>query len=512
MDPGNGLGYQPPPHSMGLGIGPGYYPPPHPMGPPPPLVPPPPLAMPQAPPPHFAALAPAGSICYPSAAAFPSPSSGPSVLDRILAADNARKRAADERNALFVAELAASGPARAAAEGAHLAEPAPPQLGAAMLQRASKKQRAHYAGPRAPSAPAPAGVVPTNVYALGIPKDAGQAEVEAFFSKVGPISRAKVYLDEHGAPKGDALVTYRTAGGADAALRLLHGRHVRPGPGASPVSLSLATFEHKDKATAAAPRAPSPPGGPSPPPASHFAPAWPGPPALSQPPPGSAELAQLMARTIVIRHVFTSADVATAASELEFVESIKDDLWEECCRCGELEQISVHVRDAPAAAGAPGDSGEGASGAGELGAVTVRFEGPLPAAEAVDLMDGRYFCSRRLEASFWDGDASFACALDIDRARQLRFGFGDAAARAAAVAAGAAPAEGRNPAAALGGGPTSAEPPCGCSAATQAAAAAVDERGRGDDGPEAPAPPSAAAAADERASQLMAFMAEVSQL
>lgn len=378
----------------------------------------------------------------------------PSVLDRVLAADNARKRAADERNASFVAERLASARSMAALAGAalHAAqdEPEISHLGAAMLQRASKQPRSR-AGARAPgrsshelSVPAQAGVVPTNVYALGVPTEAAQAEVELFFSRVGPISRVKLYAGADGLPKGDALVTYRTAGGAEAALRLLHGRHVRPGPGATPVSLSLATFEHK---LSAAPPEPPPPAPPPP-----------------QPAPGSVELAQLMARTIVIRHVFTADDVAAAPSEAALVGSVKDDLWMECCKCGELEQIAVHARG-PA-----------------LGAATVRFEGALPAAEAVDLMDGRFFCERRLEASFWDGDASLGCELATDSARQLQFGFGKAAAQQAAAAAGDARHAGAR------------------AAQGRADAGAGDERGSGVSG---------SVAAEERASQLRAFMAEV---
>lgn len=166
-------------------------------------------------PPPFAAIAPGGSAPWAPARALPNPvpSPGASVLDRIFAADNARKRAADERNACFVAERLACGGSACAVDDAGIQsnEPVMPQLGAAMLQRASKHRRssgsakAPYRTPQEASAPAhgaPTGVVPTNIYALGIPREAAQEEVELFFSKVGPISRAKIYLDADGMPKG----------------------------------------------------------------------------------------------------------------------------------------------------------------------------------------------------------------------------------------------------------------------------------------------------------------------
>ncbi|KAG8468598.1 hypothetical protein KFE25_013681 [Diacronema lutheri] len=472
-------------------------------GAPPPFAPPPPwppaalapaLAWPHAP---ALALPPPPPLPPFSTPPFGPPYAAPpgqSVLDRVLAADNARKRAADERNAAYVASALARGGAGAYDASAVQAcaaelEPTPPELGAEMLRRASKQRRvpagAYAAARRAPPTGAPpSGIVPTSVYAAGIPPEATQDEVERFFSKVGPISRAKLYVGSNGAPKGDALVTYRTAGGAEAALRLLHGRHVRPGPGAVPVSLSLASFERKDErapgsdlAGEAAADAPQPP----PPPQPQRMPTPPPPP---PPRPTATEMASLAARTIVVRHVFTATDVAAAPSADALAESIKDELWIECCKCGEVEQILAHVRGAP------------------LGSATVRFEGALAAAEAVDLLDGRFYCERRLDASFWDGDAQYACGLDVDVSRQLQFGFGDAAAQAAAAAAatpsaGARAAQGR-PGDDASGGAVGANGGGSGRAADGGGAAALD----------------VASAADEqaRAAELSKFMAEVGGL
>ncbi|KAJ1626328.1 hypothetical protein T492DRAFT_1033409 [Pavlovales sp. CCMP2436] len=326
------------------------------------------------------------------------------VLERVLAADNARKKAADERNAQHVLSLSSG-----ELENAHYYDPTMSQLGASMLQRAHKQQRrgpGPDGGGGGRGGPMP--VVPTDVYATGIPKDASQEEVELFFSRVGPISSAVLYYDDLGMPKGDVLVTYRTRGGAEAALKLLNGRHVygQPRPGAAPVGIALVkpvvAYEPPPRLV------PPPPPGPA--------------PAVSE---RSAMMA-LMARTIVIKRAFTESDAAAAPSREAMVEGTRDDLWTECCRCGEVEQIGVHF--------------DGAA----FGCASVRFEEVLPAAECVDLMDGRYFCERQLEASFWDGDPAFACALDVDRPRQLQFGFGDAAEQAAPPEAGGRAAQGSN--------------------------------------------------------------------
>jgi hypothetical protein len=344
--------------------------------------------------------------------ALPPPSS---VLERVLAADAARKRAADERNALFVeVKYAANAPPDAPVAHEPLGAGSSLDLGASLLRRTSTQPAKRR---RATPVSGPILIVPTDVLASGIPATIAREQLELFFAQVGPIARVQL-LPRSTAPQADgtsetARVTYRTAGGASAAIRLLNGRCIRPGPDSLPVSIALvpdSTLEDGD-------RTPRPPGRP----AEWVSGAMAPPPSAPAPPvAGTAELAQLMARTVVIRSVFTAADLAVPGG----ADAVRDDLWAECCKLGELEHIGLGLEAETSA----------------FGCASVRFEQVLAAADCVDLMDGRAFCGRALEAAFWDGTAAHACALDVDRARQLRFGFGDAATRYAAEAAAAAAA------------------------------------------------------------------------
>jgi len=93
----------------------------------------------------------------------------------------------------------------------------------------------------------------TNIYVTGLPSDITLQEVVDFFSKCGLIkkdpetaeSKIKLYKDEQGNLKGDALISYYRKESVDLALQLLDGSEFRPGSGKS-IAINRAVFEQKE--------------------------------------------------------------------------------------------------------------------------------------------------------------------------------------------------------------------------------------------------------------------------
>lgn len=93
---------------------------------------------------------------------------------------------------------------------------------------------------------------PTAIYISGLPKDTTMEEIETVFSKYGLIAenlntgekRIKLYTDEDGEPKGDALVVYFKPESVPLAIEMMDGYEFRYGAGK--VSVQIAKFD-KDK-------------------------------------------------------------------------------------------------------------------------------------------------------------------------------------------------------------------------------------------------------------------------
>lgn len=71
----------------------------------------------------------------------------------------------------------------------------------------------------------------------GLPEDITIEEAKTFFEKAGIIRldphsgepKIKIYYDDKGIPKGDALISYAKEESIDLAMEQLHGRDIRPG-------------------------------------------------------------------------------------------------------------------------------------------------------------------------------------------------------------------------------------------------------------------------------------------
>lgn len=76
----------------------------------------------------------------------------------------------------------------------------------------------------------------TSIYIKGLPDDVEVEELKEFFSKAGVIksdldsgeSKVKIYKDELGRVKGDALVSYIKPESVELAIQMLHDRFLRP--------------------------------------------------------------------------------------------------------------------------------------------------------------------------------------------------------------------------------------------------------------------------------------------
>jgi len=85
----------------------------------------------------------------------------------------------------------------------------------------------------------------TSVYVAGLPQSTTWAQMDLLFSPYGRVKKIKVYRDDGGKPKGDALVTYVKQGSVATAIQKLDGHEISPG---TAIQVSPASFSHKDHA------------------------------------------------------------------------------------------------------------------------------------------------------------------------------------------------------------------------------------------------------------------------
>jgi len=84
----------------------------------------------------------------------------------------------------------------------------------------------------------------TSVYVAGLPQSITWAQMDLLFSPFGRVKRIKVYRDDAGKPKGDALVTYVKQGSVASAIQKMNGHTIAPG---MKLHVSPADFSHKDQ-------------------------------------------------------------------------------------------------------------------------------------------------------------------------------------------------------------------------------------------------------------------------
>lgn len=263
--------------------------------------------------------------------------------------------------------------------------------------------------------PAPAGEERTKkkntaIFVSGLPEDTNLDELLEYFGKYGVIMddmftggpRVKLYEDEEGNFKGEALIVYLKEESATMATDLLNESYFRPNV---LIKVDRANFETASSTKPEERKVDKKLW-------KHYMQsmnkklAWTANDHMSP-----EEEAQLKAelrtrekhqRIVVLRGMFIIEDT----QDVRFSLDLKEDLMEECEKLGEVTAIHVLT---------------------ELLLCTVKFREREVAAACVRLMNGRYFDGRRISASLYDGSFSLkeskgASEVAADEDRLENFG------------------------------------------------------------------------------------------
>ncbi|MCJ1344753.1 hypothetical protein MMC31_002956 [Peltigera leucophlebia] len=232
----------------------------------------------------------------------------------------------------------------------------------------------------------------TAVYVTNLPQDVTAQEVSDVFSRCGVIAeeidrgkpRIKLYTDEGGNFKGDALIVYFRAESVDLAIQMLDDTDFRLGRAAptGKMKVTVADFSYKTQKDA---------------------------PVKSNSkdkkkiikktqklnskladwddddPSTLQDMGSKWDKVVILKHVFTLEELEKdPAAMLE----IKEDIREECARVGDVTNVVLFDKEPD-------------------GVASVRFANPEGAKACVRVMDGRFFDTRIVEAYIADGSEKF---------------------------------------------------------------------------------------------------------
>lgn len=259
-------------------------------------------------------------------------------------------------------------------------KPKPDETKVAKRKRQKAKKKEKWYSPR----------VNSNVYISGLPLTITPARLVEFFTKAGVIRldkfsgepKVKLYMDEAGQPKGDALVSYAKQESVVLALTWLNGQEIEPG---APVTVQPAEFEQKGNYR---PRARV-----------------------------KVEKVELIKakqkqslqldwdeeeskglHIVILKNVFDPEGNNTP----EFFEQLKADILQECEeKLGRITRLRLYEHHPE-------------------GVIELRFELPSAALKCVELMNGRFYAGRALKCAFWDGKADYKHVRESDAQEQER--------------------------------------------------------------------------------------------
>jgi len=210
----------------------------------------------------------------------------------------------------------------------------------------------------------------------GLPLDVTMDEMIEFFKKAGAIAKdpydftpkIRIYKDELGQPKGDALVTYLKPLAVASAFDILDEADFRP-PKKVIVKLKVPEFDNKKEVKL-----------------KHT-----GKKKLTKKKKFNQEQDELGWEEkeqvhVIIKHMFDPNDPLTIRHD--FYENLKKEIQGELESMGPVATIKVFERN-------------------PQGVVAVKYKNALAAQRCINVMDGRFFDERKLEAAFYDGRSNY---------------------------------------------------------------------------------------------------------
>ncbi|TPX30517.1 hypothetical protein SmJEL517_g05936 [Synchytrium microbalum] len=228
----------------------------------------------------------------------------------------------------------------------------------------------------------------TSIYVTGLPPNTDADEVKQVFSKYGIIAedittgqpRIKLYKDDSGVLKGDALITYFKPESVQLAINLMDDCEYRFGE-VSKVHVAEAVFQPKER-----------------PPQEKKSGNQKASKVVAQ-----KKLHQLkrkldwtedeigaksekLRKVVVLKHMFTQQELE---EDPTLILDLKAEVREECEKFGEVTNVIMFDKS-------------------DEGVLTVRFKEQEGADACVQKMNARFFAGRRVEAYLYDGKEKFA--------------------------------------------------------------------------------------------------------
>ncbi|KAI9674705.1 MAG: hypothetical protein M1817_001608 [Caeruleum heppii] len=232
----------------------------------------------------------------------------------------------------------------------------------------------------------------TAVYVTNLPQDTTVEEIQSVFSKCGVIAeeidrgkpRIKLYLDDQGNPKGDALIVYFRAESVDLAVQMLDDTDFRFGE-AGPtgkMKVQAADFSYKTQQDAPAKtnmkdkkkvikktqRL------------NNKLADW-----DDDDPSAIQDTSSRWDKVVILKHMFTLKELEEDPAA---ILDIKEDIRSECAKLGDVTNVVLFDKEVD-------------------GVASVRFANAEAAQACVRTMDGRYFDGTTVEAYVADGSEKF---------------------------------------------------------------------------------------------------------
>ncbi|KAG1457138.1 hypothetical protein G6F56_006674 [Rhizopus delemar] len=223
----------------------------------------------------------------------------------------------------------------------------------------------------------------TSVYVTGLPQDATTEELKLTFSKCGMImedletgdAKIKIYKDENGIPKGDALISYFKEESVPLAEALLDEAELRPGESKTKMSVSKAVFKekkeplekkrtNKNKAKKKMQQLQR---------------------RLDWVDDESGKRQEKFAKIVILKNMYTQQELD---DDPTLLLELKEDVRDECEKLGEVTNVILYDKS-------PG------------GIISVRFKEKESAEACIALMNNRFFAGQQIIAEIFDGTTKY---------------------------------------------------------------------------------------------------------